>query len=38
MKNAAPYPTEATMPIRPTMLNQPVNQLQPAPPSVADHQ
>src|SRR3954471_10500939 len=26
------------MPTRPTMLNQPVNQLQPAPPSRAAHQ
>src|SRR5436305_15151922 len=26
------------MPTRPTMLNQPVNQLQPAPPSLAAHQ
>src|SRR4051812_24508406 len=26
------------MPIRPTMLNQPVNQLHPAPPSLAAHQ
>src|SRR5919109_2904890 len=38
MKNAAPYATEATMPSRPAMLNQPVIQLHPAPPSLAAHQ
>src|SRR5215218_7773277 len=37
-KKAAPYPTEATIPIRPTMLNQPVIQLQPLPPRSWAHQ
>src|ERR1700751_1722566 len=37
-KNAAPDPTPARIPTRPTMLNQPVIQLQPAPPSLAAHQ
>src|SRR5215211_941303 len=37
-KSAAPYATEATIPIRPTMLNQPVIQLQPLPPRSCAHQ
>src|SRR5918992_2708785 len=35
---AAPYPTEATIPTRPTMLNQPVIQLHPLPPRSWAHQ
>src|SRR5919197_6668722 len=37
-KNAQPYATEATIPTRPTMLNQPVIQLQPLPPRSCAHQ
>src|SRR4051794_26211670 len=35
---AVPYPTPATTPTRPTMLNQPVIQLQPLPPRSCAHQ
>src|SRR5919197_60429 len=37
-KNAQPYATDATIPTRPTMLNQPVIQLQPLPPRSCAHQ
>src|SRR5919108_4801017 len=35
---AQPYPTEATIPTRPTMLTHPVIQLQPLPPRSCAHQ
>ena len=38
MKPAQAYWTEATTPIRPTRLNQPVNQAQTGPPSLPANQ